>query len=218
MVEDDNSLVPGDVMGDKVFLDKPEPIIKPKLKRGLPCPDMVDASPLRNPAPSRGDVVWMKVKGAQGPLWQVTRHFILGGVSTGLTVLMTTKNLTLAGAGFVAGGVAAAVRKGVDDKRRVEGKPDGLTALKNIVTRTRGDDVNPILTMLLGSLDSVMVMLKNTMATSDEADKYIKAVSWNVLYFEDELRAMAAKTETPYDDVFVTELVEAATTIWGDTE
>ena len=204
-------------MDDEVFFDKPEPIIKPKPKRGLPCPDPVDVPPLRNPPPSRGDVGWMNVQRAGGSLWQVTRHFILGGVSTGLAVLVTTKSISLAGVGFVAGGVAAAVRKGVDDKRRVAGKADGLTALKDSVMRTtKGVVVNPILTMLLGSLDSVMVMLKNAMATSAEADKYMKAVSWNVIYFEDELREMAAKTETPYDDVFVTELVEAATAIWGE--
>lgn len=200
------------------MFDKPRPIIKPDIDRGLPCPEPVDAAPLRNPVPSRGDVVWMKVKGAQGPLWQVARHFILAGISTGLTTLIATRNIPLAGVGFVAGGVAGAVRKGWDDKRRSVGGVDLLTAIKDKVVRPKlkGVDVNPILTMILGSLDTVLVMLKNAMATSAEADKYVKAVCWNVLYFEAELHAMAAKTETAYDDAFVTELVEAATTIWGD--
>lgn len=173
----------------------------------LPYPDPVFVPPLRNPPPR------------QNRLWQAARHFILGGVSTGLTVLMTTKSLTFAGAGFVAGGVAAAVRKNVDDNRRAANKPDLLTTAKDKLTRrpvTEGVEVNPILTMLLGSLDTALVMLKNAMATSDEASKYVKAVCWNVLYFEDELREMAAKTETAYDDAFVTELIEAATTIWGE--
>lgn len=130
--------------GDKVpgdFLDRPEPIIKPKVKRGLPCPDPVAVPPLRNPAPSSGDVWKLRGWRAQGFLWQVARHFIIGGVGTGLTVLTTTRDLSLAGVGFIAGGVAAAVRKGVDDTRRADGKSDVLTTIRNVVTREKGDSM-----------------------------------------------------------------------------
>ena len=177
----------------------------------LPYPDPVPELALTKRNPSAVDKLWANK-------WNLVRHFIISGGGTALSTFTLTRDLATTGGAFVIGGIIGVARKGNDDLRRSEGRPDFLTSVKDKVVRPKleGDDVNPILTMLLGSLDTILVMLKNAMATSAEADKYMKALAMNVLYFEDELHAMADKTETAYDDAFVTELVEAAHTIWGE--
>jgi len=183
----------------------------PTLHSDPPVP--VPEQPITKRNPSTADLLWANK-------WNLVRHFIVDGGGAAIAAFTATKDVTVSGAAFVVGGVVGAARKGFDDLRRSDGKTDMLTTALNSVrkprTLTEGADVNPILTMLLGSLDTALVMLKNAMATSAEADKYMKALAWNVLYFQDELHAMAAKTETAYDDAFVTELIEAAATIWGD--
>ena len=183
----------------------------PTLHSDPPVP--VPEQPITKRNPSTTDLLWANK-------WNLVRHFIVDGGGAAIAAFTATKDVTVSGAAFVVGGVVGAARKGFDDLRRSGGKSDFLTTALNSVrkpiTLTEGADVNPILTMLLGSLDTALVMLKNAMATSAEADKYMKALAWNVLYFQDELHAMAAKTETAYDDAFVTELIEAAATIWGD--
>ena len=183
----------------------------PTLHSDPPVP--VPEQPIAKRNPSTADLLWANK-------FNLVRHFIIDGGGAAIAAFTATKDVTVSGAAFVVGGVVGAARKGFDDLRRSGGKSDFLTTALNSVrkpiTLTEGADVNPILTMLLGSLDTALVMLKNAMATSAEADKYMKALAWNVLYFQDELHAMAAKTETAYDDAFVTELIEAAATIWGD--
>ena len=183
----------------------------PTLESDPPVP--VPEQPITKRNPNTADLLWANK-------WNLVRHFIVDGGGAAIAAFTATKDVTVSGAAFVVGGVVGAARKGFDDLRRSGGKSDFLTTALNSVrkpiTLTEGADVNPILTMLLGSLDTALVMLKNAMATSAEADKYMKALAWNVLYFQDELHAMAAKTETAYDDAFVTELIEAAATIWGD--
>ena len=183
----------------------------PTLHSDPPVP--VPEQPITKRNPSTTDLLWANK-------FNLVRHFIIDGGGAAIAAFTATKDVTVSGAAFVVGGVVGAARKGFDDLRRSGGKSDFLTTALNSVrkpiTLTEGADVNPILTMLLGSLDTALVMLKNAMATSAEADKYMKALAWNVLYFQDELHAMVAKTETAYDDAFVNELIEAATTIWGD--
>ena len=181
----------------------------PTLHSDPPVP--VPEQPIAKRNPSTADLLWANK-------WNLVRHFIVDGGGAAIAAFTATKDVTVSGAAFVVGGVVGAARKGFDDLRRSDGKADILTSMKDkiVAPKLKGADVNPILTMLLGSLDTALVMLKNAMATSAEADKYMKALAWNVLYFQDELHAMAAKTETAYDDAFVTELIEAAATIWGD--
>lgn len=98
----------------------------------LPCPDPVPQPPLTKRNPNMADLLWANK-------WNLVRHFIIGGGGAALSTFTLTKDVTAAAGAFVIGGVLGVTRKGYDDLRRVGGKPDGLTALKNKVTRTKGD-------------------------------------------------------------------------------
>ena len=174
----------------------------------LPYGDPVEVPPLKNPAPSKLDRIWANK-------WNLVGHFIVDGGGAAIAAFTATKDLTVSGMAFVVGGVVGAARKGIDDSRRAAGKADMVSAVLRRPVTTEGAEVNPIVTMLIGSLDSLLVMLQQNLATTDEERKYMKAIAWNVIFFEAELRGMAAKTETTYDDAFVTELVEAANTIYN---
>lgn len=190
--------------------DYPEPRL-PKRKRvtGEIDATPVDVPPLRNPSPSWADKIWANK-------WDIFRHFIIDGGGAAIAAFSTTKDLTVTGAAFVVGGVVGAARKGIDDGRRAAGKTDMVSALlrRETVTETEGAEVNAILTMLLGSLDSGLVLLTQNLATTDEEKKYMNALAWNILYFEGEIRDMVAKTTNKYDDAFANELIEAAQTIY----
>ena len=100
----------------------------------LPYPDPVDEPPLRmGPGPGRcwWATVWAVLR---RDVPDIARHFFLGGATAGLSILLTTKDLTLAGAGFILGGIAGAVRKGTDDTLRAGGKTDMLTGAIGIIT------------------------------------------------------------------------------------
>lgn len=98
----------------------------------LPYPEFVPETPLRKRNPSTLDLVWAN-------RWNLVRHFIIGGSGAALATFTATKDVTAAGGAFIIGGIAGVTRKGFDDLRRVNGKPDGLTAIRNTITRTEGD-------------------------------------------------------------------------------
>jgi len=179
-----------------------------QLPHSVPVPEQ----PITKRNPSTADLLWANK-------WNLVRHFIVDGGGAAIAAFTATKDVTVSGAAFVVGGVVGAARKGFDDLRRSGGKSDFLTTALNSVrkpiTLTEGVDMNPIFSMLVGGLDGVMVMLKNALATSDEANKHIKALCWNVLYYQDELRELAADSLNKYDDAFVEELIQAADTIWN---
>ena len=107
--------------------------LKHKAKYGkLPYPDPVPEPPMTKRNPTTADLLWAN-------RWNMMRHFIIGGSGAALATFTTTKDLFATGGAFVIGGVAGVTRKGFDDLRRVKGKPDGLSTIKDIVTRTRGD-------------------------------------------------------------------------------
>ena len=110
--------------------------IKHKAKHGkLPCPDPVPVPPLRKRHPTTADLLWANK-------WNLARHFIIGGSGAALATFTTTKDLVATGGAFVIGGIAGVTRKGFDDLRRVGGKPDGLSTIKDMVTHrtlTEGD-------------------------------------------------------------------------------
>jgi len=91
-------------------------------KSELPCPDKVEIPPMI-----------MSMNGPSffdRPFWQSLRHFILGFVAVGGTALATSGGNWIAALGAaVSGGVAAASRKRIDDKRRAEGKDDIITVI-----------------------------------------------------------------------------------------
>ena len=98
----------------------------------LPYPDPVPVPKLTKRGPNTFDLLWAN-------RWNMARHFIIGGSGAALATFTATKDITASGAAFLVGGVTGVVRKGFDDLRRVGGKPDGLTTVKNLVTRTEGD-------------------------------------------------------------------------------
>ena len=104
----------------------------------LPYPDPVEVPPLRNTQPSILDRIWAN-------RWNLARHLIIDGLAGAgtafMSMLVKTGDIGLSGAaaagGFVLAGVGGAVRKGIDDSRRAQGKADMVSAAFR--RRTEGD-------------------------------------------------------------------------------
>lgn len=103
---------------------------KQRNKGKLPYPDQVSVPPLRNPQPSAIEKIWAN-------RYNLVRHFIVDGGGAAIAAFTATKDLTVAGAAFVVGGVVGAARKGIDDGRRASGKTDMVSSL--LRRRTEGD-------------------------------------------------------------------------------
>ena len=63
---------------------------------------------------------------------------------------------------------------------------------------------------LLEFLSNGLVELEKVLNDEGEADEQMKAALVNIILFEPELRGLALRTETSFDDKIVSELVEAA--------
>jgi len=90
--------------------------------------------------------------------------------------------------------------------------------LIDVIINTKEVNMNTLLEMLIGSLDKILVLIKNVVATGAEADKHVKSLAWLIIRYEPELRAKAMETTNTLDDKIISELVEASEQIWGNIE
>ena len=70
--------------------------------------------------------------------------------------------------------------------------------------------MSKILMLVLPLVDKGLVMVVNAFNDSEKEDKLINFLSYSIVYWQDELRALAAKSETQLDDVLVEEAIQAA--------
>ena len=101
----------------------------------LPHPTPIPVPPITKRNPTTLDLLWANKA-------NLIRHFIIGGSGAALATFTATKDVTASGAAFIVGGVTGVARKGFDDLRRVKGKPDVLSTIKDMVTHrtlTEGD-------------------------------------------------------------------------------
>jgi hypothetical protein len=101
-----------------------EPIRKPKGENGLPCPDPVPVPDMKH-TPRHG---WDSLA------WHMVRHFILGAAGAAAVSLASGGTAYVVAGAALAGGLAEAKRKQVDDKRRAEGKDDLITVVGKFLT------------------------------------------------------------------------------------
>ena len=71
-----------------------------------------------------------------------------------------------------------------------------------------GGVVNPILLMVMGYVSNVLLMLHNQGASNPTIVKSVRILAFGVREFEDELKEIVQKSDTPYDDKLIDELLE----------
>lgn len=115
-------------MNDKLP-PEPDPVIEPipmqpRPDGGLPAPDKVPVPPIIEHHPGFFDK----------PFWQYIRHFILGAVGASVVALASGGTAYVVAGAALAGGIAEAKRKQVDDSRRADGKDDMITVVGKFLT------------------------------------------------------------------------------------
>jgi len=95
------------------------------------------------------------------------------------------------------------------------GNLSALAAKFKAVTRATLD---PIILLIMGYISNLLELLYDQGAPNATVVKAVRIVAFAVREFEDELKNLVEKSDTPYDDTLIDELLEAVDHILEETD